>query len=413
MRRIHSFYLFDEEINGGKMIFLSGPRQVGKTTFVKGRLKEVGCEDLYFNWDDPYVRREYARNPHFLKAYLAKPRKEKPLVAFEEIHKHRAWKNVLKGLYDLHSAEAQFIITGSARLDFFRQSGDSLVGRYFPYRMLPAGLAEVADDFHFVQKDAKFLSAPGPGGYLPLLQRVPEKPFKETFERLMRFSGFPEPYLKAREEFSRKWRKIYQSLLIGEDLRELSRIGDIKGIEQLLLLLPERVGSPLSVNSLREDLQVAHKTVVNWLEALKKIYLVFSISPWEGTLSRAIRKESKYYFFDWTMVKGEGPQFENALALGLLRFLCRLNEQGAGDFDLHYVRTREGHEVDFLITYDRKPLVLIEAKARERSLTRSVSYFSRLLSVPCFQVVWKLDDAEEHPGERFVVPAWRFFALLG
>ena len=101
MKRIQSLYLFDPEVNAGKMIFLSGPRQVGKTTFVRNKLKEIGNEELYFNWDDPYVRREYIKNPHFLKAYLARAKNKFPLVAFDEIHKHKNWKNILKGLYDI------------------------------------------------------------------------------------------------------------------------------------------------------------------------------------------------------------------------------------------------------------------------------------------------------------------------
>ena len=137
MKRIQSDYIFNPDVNAGKMIFLSGPRQVGKTTFAQNRLKELKNEFLYFNWDDPLVRREYTKNPHFLKSYLARTSNRLPLVAFDEIHKHKNWKNILKGLYDIHHREAQLIITGSARLDYFRKSGDSLVGRYFSYSLLP------------------------------------------------------------------------------------------------------------------------------------------------------------------------------------------------------------------------------------------------------------------------------------
>ena len=127
MERVQSVYLFDPDVNAEKMIFLSGPRQIGKTTLVLQKLESLGQEHLYSNWDDPYVRREYTRNPHFLKTKIASE-KQKALIAFDEIHKHKQWKDILKGLYDLHHHEAQFIVTGSARLDYFRQSGDSLVG---------------------------------------------------------------------------------------------------------------------------------------------------------------------------------------------------------------------------------------------------------------------------------------------
>jgi predicted AAA+ superfamily ATPase len=413
MKRVQSLYLFDPEVNAGKMIFLSGPRQVGKTTFVKNKLEEIKNEGLYFNWDDPYVRREYIRNPHFLKAYLAKAKGKLPLVAFDEIHKHKNWKNILKGLYDVHSEEAQFIVTGSARLDYFRRSGDSLVGRYFAYRLLPLGLAEAAGNFDSVLRDDLMLSQPESRGFLSAVQKIDEATFKEPYERLMLYGGFPEPFLRAKRSFSNKWRRDYKSLLIHEDLSDLTRIQAIRGIEQLLLLLPERVASPLSINSLREDLQVNHKTVSNWVEALKKIYLVFSVMPWSKKISRAIRKEAKLYFFDWTMVDDEGARFENAIAVSLLRLVSRWNELGFGDFELRYIRNQQGKEVDFVVIKDQKPLALFEAKKGKAGISKSGSYFNRLLSIPYYQLVSDYDVVEAHPDQKYVIAAWRFLGLLG
>ena len=405
--------MFEPEINAGKMIFLSGPRQVGKTTFVKNKLRELKNEELYFNWDDPYVRREYIKNPHFLKTYLAGARSEFPLVAFDEIHKHKNWKNILKGLYDIHAEEAQFIVTGSARLDYFRQSGDSLVGRYFSYRLLPFGLAEAAANFDFVLADDTMLAQPGKQNFLRTIQRMSGKIFKNPFDRLMTYGGFPEPFLKAKRNFSNKWQRDYKSLLIHEDLRDLTRIQDIKGIEQLLLLLPERAASPLSINSLKNDLQVNHKTVSNWLEALKKIYLIFSIMPWSKSISKAIKKEAKFYFFDWTFVSDEGARFENAIAVFLLRLVCRWNELGLGNFELRYIRNQQGQEVDFVVIKDNAPFALFEAKKSDTDILKSGSYFSRLLKIPYYQLVSDCDIVEEYPDNRYVVSAWRFLGLLG
>ena len=311
MERIHSSYLFDPDLNAGKMIFLSGPRQIGKTTFVLAQLESLGLEHLYFNWDDPYVRREYTRNPHFLKTKIA-AEKKRPLIAFDEIHKHKQWKDILKGLYDIHRNQAQFIVTGSARLDYFRQSGDSLIGRYFSYRMLPLGLSEAMGEMrHVINDDTMFSDQKAEAQLLTLLNDVPAKTAREAMAQLKVFGGFPEPFLKANNRFSNKWRREYRSLLLYEDLRDLSRIQDIKGVEQLVLMLPERVGSPLSLNSLREDLQVNHGTVSNWVEALKKIYLVFSILPWSRHISKAIKRETKVYFFDWTLVPDGAKRLEN------------------------------------------------------------------------------------------------------
>jgi predicted AAA+ superfamily ATPase len=337
MERIHSLYLFDPDVNAGKMIFLSGPRQIGKTTFVLAKLESLGQKHFYFNWDDPYVRHEYRRNPHFLKAKIA-AEKQNPLIAFDEIHKHKQWKNILKGLYDIHRDQAEFIITGSARLDYFRQSGDSLVGRYFSYRMLPLGLSEAMGEMRLIiNDDTLFSDQKVETELLARLDDVPSRAAKEVLEQMMVFGGFPEPFLKASSRFSNKWRRDYKSLLLYEDLRDLSRIQDIKGVEQLLLMLPERVGSPLSINSLREDLQVNHRTVSNWVEALKKIYLIFSILPWSRHISKAIKREPKVYFYDWTLVSVGAKRLENMAAVSLLRMVCRWNELGLGDFDLRYV----------------------------------------------------------------------------
>jgi predicted AAA+ superfamily ATPase len=411
MQRLQSEYLFDPEINAGKMIFLSGPRQVGKTFLVKSRLAETGGSSFYFNWDDPLVRRGYVRNPHFLKAPLAQTAAKPQLVAFDEIHKHKGWKNILKGLYDLHSGEAQFIVTGSARLDYFKASGDSLVGRYFSFRLLPLGLAEAAEDCSAVINEPEIFAAPG---RRDLLSRLPTgRRFKEAFAFWLRFGGFPEPFLKAKESFSIKWRRDYRSLLTTEDLRDLTRIHDLKGIEQLMLILPEKIGSPLSVNSLREDLQVNHKTVTNWLDAFKKIYLMFSIMPYAKSISRALVKESKYYFYDWTMVDDEGIRFENAVAVSLLRLVNRWNEFGLGDFDLRYIRNAQKQEVDFVIVNGTRPLALFEAKVSAAALSPACRFFADTLNVPCYQLVARAGEEEVFPDNRFVLPAWRMLAALG
>ena len=326
---------------------------------------------------------------------------------------HDSWKNILKGLYDIHFEQAQIIVTGSARLDYFRQSGDSLIGRYFSYILLPFGLAEAAQNFDFIIQDDTIVAHPEKRNLLRVLQHMDDRLFKEPFAQLMTFGGFPEPFIKAKKNFSNKWRRDYKSLLIHEDLRDLSRIQDIKGIEQLLLLLPERVGSPLSINFLKNDLLVNHKTISNWLEALKKIHLIFSIMPWSKSISKAIKKESKFYFFDWTMVDDKGARFENALAVFLLRLVCRWNELGIADFELRYIRNLQGHEIDFLIIKDMKPLALFEAKTGHTALSKSGNYYSKILHIPYYQLVADEDIVEEYPGNQYIITAWRYLPLLG
>ncbi len=412
MDRIQTQYLFDDELNANKMIFLAGPRQIGKTTFVRHKLERLKQSDLYFNWDDPFVRREYQRNPHFLKSKIAIHNTE-PLIAFDEIHKHKKWKDILKGLYDIHKDEAKFIITGSARLDYFRQSGDSLIGRYFSYGMLPLGLAEVMGYPELVINNDTIFSGQKEKELLNRLQNIPLKQAEEALDQLMQFGGFPEPFIKANKRFSTKWKQNYKSLLIYEDLRDLSKIQDMKGVEQLVLLLPDRITSPLSINSLREDLSVNHRTVSNWIEGLKKIFLIFSIMPWSKNISKAIKKENKIYFFDWTLVDDPGSRFENIMAVSLLRMVSRWNELGLGEFDLRYIRNHQGKEVDFLIVKDRQPLALIEAKTSQKTLSKSGLYFKRYLNIPFYQVVKNYSDTDVFENNSYIISAARFLSLTG
>lgn len=411
MKRIQTFYIFDPVLNAGKMIFLFGPRQIGKTTFVQNILRSKGIPDLYFNWDDPMVPREYFKNPHFLKAKIA-GKKQAPLISFDEIHKHKNWKNILKGLYDIHRDHAQFIITGSARLDYFRKSGDSLVGRYFSYSMLPLGVPEAMQSFQGLLKEDTFLRGDHETELLAVLNGI-HREAKDAFDQLFHFSGFPEPFLKGNNRFSIKWRRDYKSLLLHEDLRELSRIQDIKGLEHLLLLLPERIGSPLSINSLREDLQINHRTAANWLEALKKIYLIFSIHPWSKKIAKAIKKEPKIYFHDWTMVPDEGARFENMLAVTLLKFVFRLNEVGAGNYDLRYIRTQQGKEIDFVLIKDNRPLALFEAKLSAQKPAPAGRYFGGRMNIPFYQIVANSNETSAWPDRCYQIPAWQIMALLG
>ncbi len=412
MERIHTQYLFDPEINADKMIFLAGPRQIGKTTLVRQRLAQLKQEDLYFNWDDPFVRQEYNKNPHFLKGKIAKYG-AKPLIAFDEIHKHKNWKDILKGLYDIHQDEAGFIITGSARLDYFRKSGDSLVGRYFSYGMLPLGLAEAMECSERIINDDTFLSGEKENELLERLYDIPLNQAGDALEQLMEFGGFPEPFLKANKRFSTKWRRDYKSLLVYEDLRDLSRIQDIKGVEQLVLLLPERIASPLSINSLREDLSVNHRTVSSWIEGLKKIYLIFSIMPWSKNIAKTIKKEHKVYFYDWTLVNNPGACFENMVAVSLLSMVSRWNEFGLGDFDLRYIRNHQGKEVDFLIIKNNQPFALIEAKTADSSLSKSGLYFKKYLDVPFYQIVRDYQKIDVYDNNCYVISAARFLSLIG
>jgi uncharacterized protein len=412
MKRLLDSYLFDPELISGKMIFLTGPRQVGKTTFALNWLKESGVEGTYFNWDDPAVLQAYKRNPLFFKNVIDERHRGTPVpVVFDEIHKHREWRGILKGLYDVNQERMQLLVTGSARLGLYRKSGDSLLGRYFPFQMFPVGLPEAVGDFSRVLKDDIPFSQGD--ALLERVRRASRSGLRETLEKLLAFGGFPEPFLKDSERFHRRWLREYIALLTREDIREFSRISDLKGMERLVSLLPSKVGAPLSINSLREDLGVHYQTIVNWIEVLKALYLVFTISPWSRDLKRSLSKEAKLYFYDWSVLDDPGFRFENLLALTLTRMAARFTETGLGDFEIRYVRDREKREVDFLLVKNGDPVCLIEAKRGDEKISAHGRYFAARLEVPFHQIVLNADAAEAFPENCFLLPATAFFMVAG
>jgi len=412
MERLVARYLFDPEMTTDKMIFLTGPRQVGKTTFARNWLDSAGCSDTYFNWDDPAVIVEYRRNPLFFKNIVEERYKGKPVpVVFDEIHKRKNWRDILKGFYDSNREKIQLLVTGSSRLGMYRKSGDSLIGRYFSYRMLPLGLSEVAADFSFVLDD----DLPIENGDILLREarKVDMGKTREAFDGLIRFGGFPEPFLKASPKFHRRWQADYKTLLTKEDVRDLSRIADIRGLEHLVELLPSKVGSPLSVNSMREDLGGHHSTITKWIDVLKEVYLVFTIRPWHRQIQRSLKKEPKLYFFDWSLLPDSGPRFENLLAVSLVKMAARFTETGLGTFEVMYIRDTAKREVDFVLVKDGKPLALFEAKEGGREIAPDIQHFGRMLNLPCYQIVRDLDRAEAFSENRFLLPAAAFLMLTG
>ncbi len=405
-------YLFDPEMTANKMIFLTGPRQVGKTTFARKWLESVGSEDTYFNWDDPSVMMEYKKNPLYFRNVIDEKFKNKPVpLVFDEIHKHTAWRDILKGLYDTNRVRMRLLVTGSARLGFVRKAGDSLVGRYFSFRMFPLGLPEVVGDFsHVIQDDRPFAD----GEFLTRLAREADtKAAIEGLEQLLKFGGFPEPLLKGSDRFHRRWQNDYKALLTKEEVRDFSRIQDIRGLETMVEILPAKVGSNLSIPSLVDVLKVSYKTITNWIEVLKGVYLVFTIASWHRDIKRSIIKEKKLYFFEWSLLSESESRFENFLAVNLLRMAVRFTEIGLGNFEVYYIRDKEKREVDFVLVKDNKPVALFEAKEGESSISKSGRFFSKRLNVPLFQIVHKTKKIEAFPGNCFVIPASKFLMLTG
>jgi predicted AAA+ superfamily ATPase len=314
-----------------KMVFVAGPRQVGKTTLARSL---PGAGSGYLNWDVPSDRER------ILRRELPAGR----LWIFDEIHKYRSWRAFLKGLYDDRPVGQCILVTGSARLDYYRYGGDSLQGRYHMLRLHPFSVAELG------------MRTEG------------------DLRRLLTLGGFPEPFLSGSETEARRWSREYRQRLVREEVTGLERITDLGNLELLALRLPELVGSPLSINALREDLQVSHKAVSNWLNVLERLYALFRLSPFGAPRIRAVKKEQKHYHVDWSVVPAAGARFENLVGAHLLKWVHYQQDVFGKDLELRYFRDTDGREVDFVVTDRKRPLLLVECKWADSEVDRSLRY---------------------------------------
>jgi predicted AAA+ superfamily ATPase len=296
----------------------------------------------------------------------------------DEIHKYARWKSWLKGLYDKEGKTLQVVVTGSAKLDLFQRGGDSLLGRYNLLRLHPLSLGEITHQ-RLIPPPASAENWLAPGTF---------KAFNESWSRLALRSGFPEPYLRNEDRHYQRWASRRSQLLIQEDIQSLTDIRHLSLIEHLALLLPERVGSLLSVNALREEIAVAHDTVSSWIEALERIYYCFLLKPFHRKISRSLKKERKLYLWDWSGLKNPAARFENMVASHLLKAVHLWTDLGYGDFELFYWRDREKREVDFVITRGKKPVALMECKRTDPSLSESLRRLGKDLGpIPMIQLV--------------------------
>lgn len=313
-----------------KMVFLAGPRQVGKTTLARSLSKKMD----YLNWDiDEDRTRILNKSFHPAKLWV-----------FDEIHKYKNWRNYLKGIYDQVGKKQKILVTGSAKLDLLRKGEDSLQGRYHFLRLFPLSFNELG--MHTVQEAIY----------------------------LYELSGFPEPFLTGSKAKCQRWSRSYRERLIRQEVASNELIQDLGTMELLMGRLPETVGGPLSINSFQEDLQVSHKTIAKWIDALERLYALFRISPFGPPKIKAIKKERKAYFFDWNIITEPGSRFENFVALHLLKWICYQQDVFGRNLDLRYYRDKAGREVDFIVIENNKPIMMIEAKYSDSSIAKGLIY---------------------------------------
>lgn len=335
-----------------KIVLVSGPRQVGKTTLSKTLFKNFE----YLNYDSE-VHRKIIKNETWDR--------NQALVVFDELHKMPKWKSWIKGVFDTQKIPPRLLVTGSARMDILRRGGDSLAGRHRMFRLHPFSVAELKG-----QMDPN-----------------------EVLKRLLQFGGFPEPFLANSPVEAKRFRISHLDKILRGDLLDLAQVRDLRKIELLVDILAERVGSSISYSNLAQDLEVSPHTVKSWISILESLYIVFVVTPYSQKISRAISKEPKIYFFDTGRIHDSpGARLENVVACALLKDI-HFHEDVLGDTgSLHYLRTRTGQEVDFLVVRNKKPHALIEVKVSDAAVSPSLFYFNNLLKAGrVIQVVQNLN----------------------
>ena len=397
MERVYDNLLTAHFCENRQMAFVTGPRQVGKTTTSQsGEAKAV-----YLNWDNQDVRQSIVAGPdRVVKTYgldtLAAGRSR---VVFDEIHKYAKWKGFLKGYFDSYGESLRTVVTGSARLNVYKRGGDSLMGRYFLYRMHPLTVGEL----HTPElPDAEI--------------RQPRPTPATMLEQLLTFGGFPEPFLKADTRFYNRWRRLRTEQLFQEDLRDLTNIQEIGQLEVMASLLKAQAGQLLNLSNLAREINISVDTAGRWMGALGALYYCFTVSPWFSNIPKSLRKQPKVYLWDWSVVPDKGARIENLVASHLNKAVHLWTDMGLGEYQLCYLRDKQKREVDFVVVKDGTPWFIVEVKTSNRRLSSSLDYFMKASGAQhAFQVEWNAPyvDADCFDTSRpTIVPAAAFLSQL-
>lgn len=397
-KRLYDAFLEEHFSQNRQMAFVSGPRQVGKTTTARAR------SDAYFNWDNEDDRAQLLGSSTALASAIGldKLRSKPPRVLFDELHKYPRWKQFLKGFFDVHGEALEIVVTGSSRLEVYRRGGDSLMGRYFSYRMHPFSVAEIA------HTDLPSIKS---------IIREPTKPKPAALKALLQHGGFPEPFLKRDARFSRRWQSLRVQQLVREDVRDLTQIQQIDQLQMLVRLLCTRSAHQLIYGNLATDVRVTVDTVRRWVDVLQSQHLGFLVRPWFKNVTRSLRKEPKWFLRDWASIDDPGDRAETLVACHLLKAVDGWNDLGFGNFELGYLRDKEKREVDFLVARDGEPWFIAEVKQSSTKPSPMLEYFQKQVGAShAFQVVMDAGhvDADCFKKRRgpLVVPAQTFLSQL-
>ena len=398
MKRIYDLWVRSQLHKHRQMAMVMGPRQVGKTTTARS----LDPDHVYINWDNLNDRKLILAGPDELAhvSGLNQLRKDRRTIVLDEVHKYRHWKNYVKGLYDSFHDRAGFVITGSARMDIYRRGGDSLMGRYFGYRMHPLSVGEVMRP---ALRDSVILP--------------PVSVSADDIEHLLRFGGFPEPFVKADTRFYNRWRRLRSEQLFQDDIRDLTLIQEVSQLQMLSELLIDRTGQLLNYSSLASTVGCSVDTIRRWLDVLESLYFCYRIQPWYRNVTKSLRKQPKVYLWDWSLAKDTGSRVENFVAAHLLKACHFWTDAGFGQFDLYYLRDKAQREVDFVVTADNTPWFIVEVKASDGGrISPNLAYFQEQIGCEhAFQVELKAPYVERDCFEEkkpIRIPAATFLSQL-
>ena len=381
--------------NDRQMVFVSGPRQVGKTTVCEG------FQSHYLNWDKGSDRDLILKGEDAVAETVGanQAKKQLPVLTLDELHHFKKWKQFLKGFFDTYGKKVRLLVTGSARMNVYKRGGDSLMGRYFPYRMHPLSVGEL---LHPTVQDTETTSS--------------TEIRTADWNRLIEFGGFPEPFTRGDKMFLRKWRQLRFEQLLREDIRKDTSIRELDQIESMARILSERSGEQLVYASLGKEVQVSEITTRNWVATLCSFYFGFLVKPWSQHIENAIRKTPKWFLRDWSGIADIGKRNETMLACHLLKAVQYWTDMGFGVCDLYYIRDKQKKEADFLVSKDGKPWFLAEAKTSDTKLSPALSAYQKATgSRHAFQVVFNLPfedvDCFAYTAPT-IVPAKTFLSQL-
>lgn len=401
MERIYNLVLLEHLKKYNQMFFLNGPRQVGKTTLTKSISKEYQ-NFYYLNWDDFKIQQAILSGQNKIAelANLNKLTQNETIIVFDEIHKYSQWKNFLKGFFDIYKDKCKIIVTGSSKLDVYRKGGDSMMGRYFLYTMFPLTIGELTNRPIFFEEI-----------------RPPYKISEQEFDSLWNNNGFPEAFAHNNKAFTNRWKKLRNSQLFREDIRDLTKVHEVGQLELMADMIKLQVGQLFNRSELAKKVQVSVPTISKWMNYLQMFFHCFEVKPWSRNISRSLIKEPKLYLYDYSVIDDVGAKFENFIALHLKKFVQFYNDLGYGEYELYFLRNKEQKEVDFLVVKNAKPWFIVEAKySSNQALTKNLFHFQKESGAEhAFQVVFDLDFVDKDcfvHKEPIIVPAKTFLSQL-